>query len=969
MEIPGRTEMKMVNGRTSNGRFETGGRRCRRIETFKTDNDKMMPIPRMLKICAALFLLLPTLGSVAQAPLLPVNLKVEYLERPMGLDIQQPRFSWTLQSTNKQLYGQKQTAYRILVASSLKKLDANIGDLWDSEWKPSAQMGQVVFQGVPLHSDRRYYWKVAVRDEKNAVSGWSESTYWHTGIIRPQEWKAGWIGSPVVFDPAQPDCNIPDPWLRKSFSLEKLPGQAVLFVASAGFHELYVNGKRVGDAVMATAVTDLTKRARYVSYDIAPYLSKGRNVIGLWLGTSWSIHGPYITKDRPNTPIVAAQVDFYENADPGPEARPFASVHTDATWKVKSSPSRLLGVWNSNRMGGELWDANLDEPQWNTIGYADEDWRNATSYDPKLKISAQQVEQNRLFDEIRPVSVKKINDSTYRVDMGVNFAGWTTIDLEGKPGHRAELLFSERENMEMTFGLHSAYIFDKTGKGTFKNRFNYGSGRWITIKGVTKEPEPGAIKGWMARTAYKDAATFSCSDPLQNWIYNTVRWTYENLSLGGFIVDCPQRERLGYGGDAHATCETGMLNYQVGALYTKWMEDWRDVSGTESIVGNMYDTAFARKEVMSGRHLHKGILPHTAPTYMGGGGPAWGGIVVTLPWYFYRQYGDETILRKNFSIIRNWVDFLESNTRDGILQRFGGRWDFLGDWLWPNATAEGMNNDSPQNGCFNNLYRIYNLRIAAKIADQIGEKEWAAKWNGQAEAFSTIIHKKFFNPADTSYADGSMGNLVAALLADVVPDTDKKQVWTRLENEIRVRRKGHIHVGITGGALLFKLLREQNRQDLLFEMTSKTDYPGWGYMKANGATTIWEMWEKDLPGHSLLHSSFLYPGAWYIDGLAGIKVDKPGYERFIIQPPGIETSKLSWAKATFESPAGLIKSNWSRTNGKLHMEVAIPPNSTALLKIADTDGLLLKEKKDAIRVIEKRDGITVYELQSGSYSF
>lgn len=929
----------------------------------------MKSITRMRDICVVLLLLLPLWGSAATAPLLPVNLKVEYLYRPMGLDAQQPRFSWTLKSTRPGLYGQKQTAYRVLVASSLKKLNAGIGDIWDSEWQPSAQMSQVALPEARLHSDRRYYWKVAVKDEKQAVSGWSETAYWHTGILTPDIWKAGWIGAAVVFDPAQKDCNIPDPWLRKSIILDAVPGQAMLYVASVGFHEVYVNGKRVGDDVMPTAVTDHTKRARYVAYDIASFLKKGSNVIALWLGTSWSIHGPYVTKDRPNTPIVAAQVDVYAHKDPGMAERPFATVRTDATWKIKSSPNKLLGTWNSNRMGGELWDANLDEPLWNTAAYQDEDWQQATAYHPELQVSAQQVEQNRLFDEIQPVAIKKTGEGTYRVDMGVNFAGWIAADLEGTPGHRAELLFSEREQMDMTFGLHSAYIFDKTGKGTFRNKFNYGSGRWITIKGVTKAPQLSDIKGWLVRTAYKDAATFSCSDSLQNWIYNTVRWTYENLSLGGFIVDCPQRERLGYGGDAHATCETGMLNYQVGALYTKWMEDWRDVSGTEPIVGNMYDTAFARKEVMSGRQLHQGILPHTAPTYMGGGGPAWGGIVVTLPWYFYRQYGDETILRKNFSLIRNWIGFLESNTRDGVLQRFGGSWDFLGDWLWPNATAEGMNNNSPQNLCFNNLYRIYNLRVAAKIAGQIGEKEWAAKWNQQADTFSGIIHKKFFNEKDTAYADGSMGNLVAALLADVVPGAWKEQVWKRLENEIRLRRNGHIHVGITGGALLFKLLREQNRQDLLFEMASKTDYPGWGYMKANNATTIWEMWEKDLPGHSLLHSSFLYPGAWYIDGLAGIKVDAPGYTRFIIQPPQLAVSKLRWVKAGFESPAGFIKSNWSREDGRLQLDLEIPPNSTALLKIADTDGLLLQEKKDAIRKIGKHNGITVYELQSGKYHF
>src|SRR5690606_19115853 len=150
---------------------------------------------------------------------------------------------------------------------------------------------------------------------------------------------------------------------------------------------------------------------------------------------------------------------------------------------------------------------------------------------------------------------------------------------------------------------------------------------------------------------------------------------------GGYIVDCPQRERMGYGGDAHATSETGMFNYQLGAFYTKWMEDWRDVQGTESMVGDTLDDNHARKAVGSGRLLHNGVLPHTAPTYWGGGRPAWGGIVVSLPWLMYQHYGDKRVLEENFSLMEGWLSFLETHRKRNLLRRYGGKWDFLGDWL------------------------------------------------------------------------------------------------------------------------------------------------------------------------------------------------------------------------------------------------------------------------------------------------
>ncbi|TDQ80163.1 family 78 glycoside hydrolase catalytic domain [Sphingobacterium yanglingense] len=921
-------------------------------------------------LCLITFLLLTCpITLFAKASVSTSGLLVEYLSNPIGVDNPNPMLSWKLKSLDKNRYGQKQTAYRILVASEESLLHRHIGDYWDTGWINSGQSQQHIYQGKPLQSDRSYYWKVKVKDENGNEADWSPSNHWHMGLLQQSDWKAEWIGSETLFDPAQEDCNIVDPWFRKSFQLSKKPQQAFLHVASVGFHDLFVNGKKVSTDVMATAVTDHTKRARYVSYDIGPYLQKGVNVIGIWLGTGWSIHGPYVGKHRPNTPIVIAQLACYAHRHPGAFDQPFFRLSTDSSWKYKHSPNKLLGTWDTHKMGGELWDANEEDPDWNTSKYKDTDWKKAVQYNPKLKLSWQQVEGNSVLDEIRPISISMINDSSYLIDMGVNFAGWTSLNLEGKPGQRANIYFSEREGEKMTFGIRSGYIFDKTGKGTFTNRFNYSSGRWITIEGLTKKPDLNDIKGWLVRTNYTDHASFSCSDSLHNWIYNTVKWTYENLSLGGFIVDCPQRERLGYGGDAHATCETGMLNYGTAAFYRKWMEDWRDVAGTESIVGDMYDASFARKAVMGGRALHKGILPHTAPTYMGGGGPAWGGIVVSLPWYYYQQYNDVRILKENYDLIKNWMEFLDSHTKDGLLQRFGGKWDFLGDWLWPNATEEGMNNDSPQNLCFNNLYRIYNLKTAIEIARVIGQDQQVELWEQQVKQYTEAINEAYFDTKTVKYADGAMGNTTMALLADVVPQDYKENIWEQLEREIIVQRKGHIHVGITGGAMLFKLLRDHNRNDLIYSMTSKDTYPSWGYMKANNATTIWEMWEKDLPGHSLLHSSFLYPGAWYMDGVAGIKVHKPGYEEFVIEPPAATSTHLTWVKAHFESPYGTIRSNWKRTAGQLAMEIEVPVNTNAILKLKTADQIVIPVDGKHIQLIREDKKERIYQLASGSYNF
>lgn len=914
-----------------------------------------------IKICCYQISLL---AASPLASISPSQLTCEYLVDPLGIDRAQPRLGWLLDATNRKHYGQRQTAYRILVHQDSLALSRHQGETWDSGWVESNLTQHIVYAGKKLHPDRRYYWCVAVKDEKGRISQYSNIKKWVTGLFSNADWKANWIGTSEIFDANQSDCNLYDPWFRKDIHLNERPSQAHIFVASIGFHELYVNGRKIGNPILAPVATDHSKRARYITYDISESLHEGNNTIAFWLGTGWSIYAPYATNDRPRAAIVCAQATLYNTSK-----EIIAIIKTDESWKTHPSPNKLLGNWTPRNFGGEIYDANLEIPDWNQLGYDQQSWKNASVYYPKLQLSSQQVEGNILFQEIKPVSIERLSNGDYRVDMGVNFAGWTQLDVKGTPGKRIDFLFSERSQEEMTFRNRSAYILGPSGRGTFKNRFNYSSGRWITIKGAETKPFLQNIKGWAIRTGYTPASSFVCSDSLQNWIYERTLWTFNNLSLGGMIVDCPQRERMGYGGDAHATSETGLLNYQMAPFYAKWMEDWQDVQGSESMVGNMNNPDWVRKKPGSGRKFNTGILPHTAPTYWGGGGPAWGGIVVTLPWTYYQHYGDKEILEKNFNLIKGWLNFLDAHVQDNLLMPYGGDWDFLGDWLWPNATAEGMNNKKPENICFSNLYRVYNLRTAALIADEIGYDEQRKIWEDQADRASEAINLKFFNNHTYTYADGSMANQSLALLAQVVKEEHRKSVLQQIEQEILIKRRGHIHAGITGGAILFKYLRSINRNDLLYSMLRQTSYPGWGYMRANDATTIWEMWEKDLKGHSLLHSSFLYPGAWYIDGLSGIKPLSPGYKTFAIHVPKATDTDIKWAKAEFISPSGVIKSHWQREGSKLKLEITVPANTTALLRIPKADGLAMSQKKIKVRYLPDDKDYTLIELSPGEYTF
>lgn len=887
------------------------------------------------------------------SPLVPTNLRCEYLTDPTAIDVAVPRFSWTYETKDASAIGLSQKAYRIAVDANEADAKSNAGKIWDSGWIESNATNQIEFAGENLKSDSTYYWTVQAKDQDGVLTESSDVARLSTGLFDASEWTAKWIGSgylpegetsPAKTTNVDPKTGLRnDPWLRKTFELKAKPERAVLFVATLGYSEVYVNGEKVGDAVLTPNVCNYKYRALYLAYDLAPYLKEGKNVVAIWLGNGWAVYGEYATPDRPLIPLVKAQGDL-RFAD-GSTVR----IETDETWKTAASPNNLLGPWTFGGFGGEYYDEALENPNWNAVDFDDSGWKNVCVIPLEREISAQYGAGNVVREPIKPVKIEQKGDKVWRVDMGVNFAGWTQFRVKGKPGTEVRFQYSEREQETMTFSLQSVYKIGPSGEGVFKNRFNYSSGRWITVTGLEEAPTLDDVLGWNVRTNYESAAQVETSSDLQNWIYDVGRWTFENLSLGGYVVDCPQRERMGYGGDAHATSESGMYNYALEAFYFNWMRDWRDCQND-----------FAN-----------GWLPNTAPTYWGGGGPSWGGIVITLPYTFYMQYGDVRILEQNFEMIEKWLAFLDSNTKDGLLQKYGDEWKFLGDWLWPGA-PDGPNSDTPQALCLNNCYLVFNLKTAAKIARIIGRNDRADEWEAKAEVSRKAINAKYFKADEGSYFDDAQAVLALALLAGLPPtDADFAKVDQRLADAILIDAKGHIGAGITGGGLLFRYLRQTNADNLVYSTLKQTEYPGWGFMREHGATTYWEAWELDRPGHSLLHSSYLYPVAWYVSNLAGIQRDSQvvAFRKFTIRPPKADATDLTFANGSYNSIVGKIESSWKKTDAGLQMTVVVPPNASATIYVPKTSESSEVSTPKGATFVENVDGYAVFAVPSGTFVF
>jgi alpha-L-rhamnosidase len=911
---------------------------------------------RSERILRGIVLLLVSLESVAAFGAAPPKvfvaqaLRCEYLSNPSGIDVEQPRLNWMLNSVENV---RGQSAYRVLVASTSAILKKDQGDLWDSGRVASGQSTWIEYGGKKLVSGQRVYWKVRVWSDAGKASPWSEPATWSMGLLQASDWHSKWIGEGRPAGTAE-GTPLPFPWLRKTFTLKQKPSRAVAYVNPLGYYELYINGRKVDDRVLSPAVTDYSKRNLYVAQEVADYLVPGKNVIALWLGRGWYVRGNAgVVHDGP---LVRAQLEMtMANGST-------AEIITDDSWKLRESPLSPLGRGTPfGDYGGERYDTNLDLTGWNSTNLDDSGWQAAAVFDPpQVTTSAQMVEPNKIMETIKAVKVEAFPQGGWIIDMGKDFTGWAevrlpaiakgaTVKLEysdqlerdrpapsapadwgpsqppygrvpppagtagpgsGPPtGVPPDLRGGNRTDLPNTFNQRDEVV----GNGqpvTFRSRFNYHGFRYVRVIGVDAAPAVSDATGYLIRTSYDRAGEFTSSNQLLNQIYQMVTSTYEDLTLGGYVVDCPTREKLGYGGDAGTSFETGMYNFSSGGLYNRWLVNWRDSQDPS------------------------GSLPHTAPYYFnrGGGGPMWGGMVVTLPWQMYLQYGDKGVLETNYPMIKKWLGYLDSETTNDLLLDHKSHamalplWNFLGDWITPKGSFGGASADPRPAQLINSIHFVYQLETASKIAGALGKESDASAFSERAAAVSRAIHQHFYNASDHSYLNGDTVLEAFPLLTGVVPPELRKDVMEDLESTIRVRNQGHLDTGMHGTYFLMKYLWETDRSDLVYLMTDRSDYPGWGYMLANGATTSWENW-TDSSSH--IHDTLISIGAWFTEGLGGIRSDgkSPGFEHFIVKPAVV--GDLTFVKSKYHSIHGDIVSDWRIENGTLKLSVTVPVGTTA----------------------------------------
>ena len=693
-----------------------------------------------------------------------------------------------------------------------------------------------------------------------------------------------------------------------------------LVVTSLGYHEVYVNGTKVGDYVMQPAVSQLDKRALWVEYDITPYLHEGDNELLLWIGQGWGrIYG---------TP-AAVQATVRKSVSDGECGLIYEILKTDSTWETSPSGYSYTDNWQPMHFGGERYDARVKP-----------DWRPASVYNAKgITISRQEFKGNRVIDSLQP-DYLTWEDSTWLIKFDRVVTGWFQTEFKPfNPSQEVTIEYLDHYEAVPPFTETDVYIARGYGRELFTNRFHTHSFQYVRVKGADIV---GCRALQISAVDPKEGATFECSDPRLNAIHDMVKYTLSCLTFSGYMVDCPHIERMGYGGDGNSSTMTLQTLWDVRDTYRNWLTAW----------GDAIDST--------------GDLPYVAPSFRTGGGPYWSGFIIKAPWRTYLNYGDRSLIVQHYNEMVCWLGFVEKHCEDGILRpwpdtdivrlRPFGRdpnW-FLGDWAVPEGVDKGGESVLHVNNCF----LAECLADMVQMAHLLGHSVDAERFAAWRERLVKDIHRHFYHPETHTYANGTVLDQCYALLQDIPPDSaTAAAVKEQLFKDIHGKYRDHIAVGLMGVPIFTEwCIREGQSSDhrdrsgasvtnLMATILRQPDYPGYLNMINQGATTTWESWDCGRPGkedRSRVHNCYNGIGIWFYQALAGIRPDnspsklegvpkgrgrvfQPGYKHFFIDPQPCEG--IECVKATKPTQYGEIR---VEITGKT-LKVLVPQGTTATI--------------------------------------
>lgn len=698
---------------------------------------------------------------------------------------------------------------------------------------------------------------------------------------------AGFAGEPIWISGGTSSPMAAAPVLVKSFELQDVPRTAELTLAVAGWHEVKVNGRRIGDDVLSPVTCQPDKRVSSVTREISPYLKKGENRVEVLLGNGWFNCFTKAPWGFPEAPWLAEPMIRGEFKADGKRV-----FRTDGTWIVHDSPI----IFNALR-NGEWYDARREGLR--------ENLRPATivKYTPCVAISPEDATPCRVSKPLDPVRSFPARDGGTIYDFGSNRTGWCEIDVVGEAGAKVildydELLTDEGDALrgyvnrfivraeDPRPAQHDEYTLAGWAEGeSWHPRFTYHGFRYVKVKTVGVV-ELKAIRSMFVHSDFESVGKLEISDPVFTKLQDATRRSYLS-NFTGIPTDCPHREKNGWTGDTQIAAETGLWNFDAKAGYVHFLRMMLDAQRPDGSVPC--------------------ILPCTPRFgFRWGSGPAWDAVLFVLPMQIYRFYGDDSLAREAYGAMKKYIAYISSKAREDGLVAFG-----LGDWCSPRAVKQPplLLTDSAYVWSFN--------RETAFWADKFGEPGVAAACRKRADAIKAAFNREFYKGGGV-YAGGELTSLAAPLYFEgLCADGEEKKVVAELLR--RVRADGHrARFGIQGAKWVPRALSRFGYIDDAWRFFTQPEEPGWAPWVANGEDTLWEAFMFDASKESHNHIMFGDLSAWAFEYLAGIKIDGPGFAKVRAEPhlpEGVESFDISR-----KTPRGTLRVRAWRENGKAKFE-------------------------------------------------
>ncbi len=716
-----------------------------------------------------------------------------------------------------------------------------------------------------------------------------------------------WITAPI-------DTGAAASTFTKAFKLEKDLVKATLSASAIGIYSLSLNGKKLGQGVLAPGFTSYKKRVLYQEYDITSLLGE-ENKLEIGLGQGWAVG--YVGYNSENhvfydkTALTASVELTYTDGST-------ELLVTDESWDVYTSH-----VLSSELYHGETVD--LTAP----ITYLGKAVKTEIAAELVLHMGEEITEHERLA----PVEVIRTPKGELVIDFGQNMTGYVEVTLQGKRGdrivlHHAEVL--DKDGNFYTGNFRTArneniYVLSG-GLDTFKPTYCFQGFRYVQlVEYPFEEVDKDAFRAIAVHSDIKRTGRFSCGNEKINQLYHNIIWGQKSNYLD-IPTDCPQRdERLGWTGDAQIFCRTAAINFDIERFFKKWMGD---VAAEQTADGAVY-----------------GIVPHAMIGRISRISAAWGDVACVVPWELYLAYGNRELLKEHFPMMKKWVDYLHSVGPAEFLWLTGYHY---GDWL---AMDDGQDSyvGATSNDLIASAYFAFSTSLLIKAGKLLGKDmtEYEELYcnvvkafrnyfmeNGMPKAelpYTEIIQDSKKGAIDTTRHGLTQTALVLILHFDLCTEEERPHLAAKLAEMIEQNGK-RMTTGFVGTPYILHVLSAHGYTDLAYELLMQEENPSWLYSVCHGATTMWEHWNSlkedgsfwDTHMNSFNHYAYGAVYDWIFGVALGIKpcAEAPAYERITVAPHPHKC--LGRAEASIESRHGFIRSAWYYKGDTVYYEFEIP---------------------------------------------